>query len=50
MEILKAYFNFCIAILQENIDIFGYSISLANIFFYGFIASLLLTLLYKIFS
>lgn len=50
MEIIKAYIYLCTAILQENINLFGYFISLANVIFYSFIAVLLLVILRKIFS
>lgn len=49
MEILKAYIYLCTAILQENINLFGYSISLANVIFYTFIAVLLLVIIRRIF-
>jgi hypothetical protein len=50
MEILRAYIYLCTAILQENIILFGYSISLANVIFYTFIGGLLLVIIWKIFS
>lgn len=50
MEILRAYIYLCTAILQENINLFGYSISLANVIFYTFIGGLLLVIIWRIFS
>lgn len=47
MTILKAIFSGCFDILQTSVNLFGYSISLLNVFVYGFVGSILLLIYFK---
>lgn len=48
MYIIRILFSACSAIMNIYIDLFGYSISLWNVFFYGFVIFVIGTFIFKL--
>ena len=50
MQYIKDLINFCISILNISINLFGFEISLLNVFVYGLALSLVSWLIFGIFK
>lgn len=50
MDMLKAIFNGCLSILNKHMDLCGYSISLANVFIFALVGTVLIKVFYKLFD
>lgn len=50
MSILKTIFDGCLSILNQRMNLCGYSISLANVIIFALLGGVLLRIFYKLFD
>lgn len=48
MQIIRLIFNACAAIMEISINLFGYSVTLWNVFFYGFVIFVIGSFIFKL--